>query len=199
MGACLAVAAAAVVSAAPASGAIWVTVDPPRAPVGATVRAHAAYVPEPVRLFLAPESAFAARSDPVLVTVGGGVALRPAGAPAFRVGMAPSTMLEEIEEDRANLVYAGELAAQDGEGGTSAFTVPDVPAGTYRILVHCASCARDGGSLLWGETLVVEGGRSAAAKWLLVAGATGGAVLVAAGTVWLVRRRATRTSAETPA
>lgn len=200
--ACLAAAAAtAAVGTPPASGAIWVTVEPARAPVGATVRAHAEYVPEPVRLFLAPERAFEASSDPVLVTVGDGIELEPSGASAFRVGTAPSTMLEEIEEGRADLVFAGELAADDGEAGTSAFTVPEIPAGTYRILVHCASCAGDGGSLLWGETLVVEGGRSAVAKWLLIGGATGVAVLVAAGiAAWVARRRRTTGgSAETPA
>ena len=197
----LAAVATATVVAAPASGAIWVTVEPARAPVGATVRAHAEYAREPVRLFLAPESVFEARSPPVLVTVGDGIEVRPSGVPPFRVGMAPSTMLEEIEEGRADLVFAGELAADDGEAATSAFTVPEVPAGTYRVLVHCASCAGDGGSLLWGETLVVEGGRSAVAKWLLIGGATGVAVLVAAGIAgWVARRRrATGGSAETPA
>lgn len=193
----LAAAATATVVAAPASGAIWVTVDPPRAAVGATVRAHAEFVPEPVRLFLAPEPAFEARSQPVLVTVGDGIEVRPLGASPFRVGMAPSTLLEEIEEDRVELVYAGELAADDGEAGTTELTVPDVAAGTYRILAHCATCADDGGSLLWGETLVVE--RSGAPVWLLVAGATAGALVAAAGAAWLVRRRSARSSAETPA
>ena len=198
LGAWLATAGAAAALAAPAGAAIWVTLAPGRAPVGAVVRAHADYVGgKALPIFLASESVVEGRSQPDLVSVRGGVEIRPTGAPAFRVGMAPSTMVDEIRADGANLVFVGEMVPDDGQGGTLTFEVPDLRAGMYRTLAHCDSCAPNGGSLLPGEGLVIEATASSSAPWRLIASVAGGALAVAAGgAAWVARRRAARPSAE---
>jgi hypothetical protein len=183
--------AAAVVAAllpGSAVAAIWVTLDKHRAPVGAKVRARADSGGENLAIFLAPETVVQASQPPRLVRVAGGIRVRSVGRPPFKVGMLPSTMLEAVRKGTAGLVFVGELSDEQGTEATLTFEVPARPPGLYRILVHCRSCAGDGGSLFWGETLAIEPGSASSSHWPIVAAAIATALVLASATGMWVRR-----------
>ncbi len=186
----LAAGAAGAILPASASAAIRVTLDQRSARSGAIVHAQADHaLAARLPLYLVPASAVSGNRS--LVQVSGRLVLRPAHAPSFHVGMVSRAMLDGMRSGRVTAVYIGTLVAGGGHAGNLAFTVPDLPPATYRMLAWCATCAPSGGSLIPGQALVIETAPGASASWPTIAGAVVGGVLVACGvTAWFARRHA---------
>ncbi len=109
-----------------AEASLFLIFDRTRAPVGTAISAHTG-----------GNGAFGANS--------------PGALPMFLV---PAQQADRItsETDPA-LVPLGSLIV-DGEGnGSTTFTVPDVPAGRYRVMIHCEACAQFSA----GRTMLVAG------------------------------------------
>ena len=117
----------------------------------ATVAVGLTVVPAEASLFLIFDRTSGSPGTVVNAHTGGNGAFTvnlPGLLPMFLV---PARLVDRItsEADPA-LVPLGSLTV-DGEGnGSTTFTVPDVPAGRYRVMIHCEACAQfsDGRTML---------------------------------------------------
>ena len=148
-------------------------------------------------LFLAFSGTQASPGEAVIVQTGGTGALRSISASEpVRVFLAPAEEATTITSaDDSRLVLLGRLRI-DGEGnGFLRFVVPDIAAGEYTTVTHCAACAASsaGRQLLPtgpfpGAFVVLEQPDDASVLPLALAAAgAAAALLVAAG--WMRRRR----------
>jgi hypothetical protein len=95
-------------------------------------------------LFFTFSRTSASPGQPVTVrTAGdGALALIPSDSPPLRVFLVRDDDIDAIASpDDARLISLGELNVDSDGNGTLTFDVPDVPAGSYRTLVHCVGCA----------------------------------------------------------
>lgn len=133
----------------------------------------------------------------MIVQTGGTGALRsiPASEP-LRVFLAPAEEATTITSaDDSRLVPLGRLRI-DGEGnGFLRFVVPDIPAGEYTTLTHCAACAASsaGRQLLptgpFPGAFVVLAQQDDAAVLPLALPTAGAAATLLVTAVWMRRRR----------